>query len=138
MINIEPRFQKIMERVHSYLPGADGSKILLAMEQAMAAHEGQKRRDGSEYITHPFAVAEIIVEMGLDTDSIVAAILHDCIEDTGFDYEQIKNMFGESVADIVEGVSKLTRMPYVSKEEEQIENLRKMFLAMRHYDKNCR
>ncbi|MEG2570929.1 MAG: bifunctional (p)ppGpp synthetase/guanosine-3',5'-bis(diphosphate) 3'-pyrophosphohydrolase, partial [Clostridia bacterium] len=130
MINIEPRFQKIMERVHSYLPGADGSKILLAMEQAMAAHEGQKRRDGSEYITHPFAVAEIIVEMGLDTDSIVAAILHDCIEDTGFDYEQIKNMFGESVADIVEGVSKLTRMPYVSKEEEQIENLRKMFLAM--------
>lgn len=130
MINIESRYQKIMDKVHSYLPNADGSKIHLAMEQAMRAHDGQKRRDGSDYVTHPIAVAEIIAEMGLDVDSIVAALLHDCIEDTDFDYAQIKAMFGETVADIVDGVSKLTRMPYVSKEEAQIENLRKMFLAM--------
>ncbi len=130
MINLESRYQKLMEKVHSYLPQADGSKVHLALVEAARAHEGQKRRDGSDYITHPIAVAEIIAEMGLDIDSIVAALLHDCIEDTGFDYAQIKSMFGQSVADIVEGVSKLTRLPYVSKEEAQIENLRKMFLAM--------
>ena len=130
MKNLEARFEKLIEKVRKYIPNADADKIHQALECATRAHEGQKRKDGSDYVTHPIAVAEIIADLGLDTESVIAALLHDCIEDTGFGYDEIKAKFGTDVADIVEGVSKLTRMPYTSKEEEQIENLRKMFLAM--------
>ncbi|MFQ9125777.1 MAG: HD domain-containing protein [Butyricicoccaceae bacterium] len=94
-----------------------------------AAHEGQKRRNGEPYIIHPVAVAEIVVEMGLDTDSICAALLHDCIEDTEFGYKEIENKFGTPVAELVDGVTRLGMLRY-SKEQEQFEDLRKMFLAM--------
>ena len=127
---IETYYKRIADKVHSYLSEDDLKKIRAAIELAVASHEGQKRRDGSDYVTHPIAVAEIIAEMGLDADSVISAILHDCIEDTEVSYDKIKSIFGERVADIVEGVSKLTRMPYESREEAQIENLRKMFLAM--------
>ncbi len=129
-MSIELYYSKIAEKLPASVSDADKEKIRTAIQVAVDAHNGQKRRDGTDYVTHPVAVAVIAAEMGLDTESIISALLHDCIEDTSFGYDKIKAQFGQMVADIVEGVSKLTRMPYVSKEEEQIENLRKMFLAM--------
>ncbi len=126
----EGKYQELISKIKGYMPHADEQRIHDAYDLATAAHEGQKRRDGSDYVTHPIAVAEIVADMELDTDSVVSALLHDCIEDTDFGYDKIRSKFGKEVADIVEGVSKLTRMPYTSKEEAQIENLRKMFLYM--------
>ncbi len=126
----EGKYQELISKIKGYMPHADEQRIHEAYDLATAAHEGQKRRDGSDYVTHPIAVAEIVADMELDTDSVVSALLHDCIEDTDCGYDKIKSRFGKEVADIVEGVSKLTRMPYTSKEEAQIENLRKMFLYM--------
>ncbi|SHI19093.1 GTP pyrophosphokinase [Sporobacter termitidis DSM 10068] len=111
-------------------PTADLSRIRTAFDFAANAHENQRRKDGSLYVTHPLASAEIIAEMGLDEEAIIAALLHDVIEDTGVTHEEIAKRFGSNVADIVEGVTKLSRVMYTSKEEEQMENLRKMLLAM--------
>ena len=108
----------------------DVGRVRDAYEYAVKLHEGQKRRDGSPYVTHCVATAEIIAEQGLDEDSIVAALLHDVIEDTPATYDDVKRQFGATVADIVEGVTKLTRVQYTSHEEEQAENLRKMLIAM--------
>lgn len=108
----------------------DMGRVRDAFEYAVKLHEGQKRRDGSPYVTHCVATAEIIAEQGLDEDSIVAALLHDVIEDTPATHEDVKRQFGATVADIVEGVTKLTRVQYTSHEEEQAENLRKMLIAM--------
>ena len=108
----------------------DMGRVRDAYEYAVKLHEGQKRRDGSPYVTHCVATAEIIAEQGLDEDSIVAALLHDVIEDTPATYDDVKRQFGSTVADIVEGVTKLTRVQYTSHEEEQAENLRKMLIAM--------
>lgn len=119
----------LIERVQKQNPAANVKKIRAAYECAYAAHEGQKRRNGEPYIIHPVAVAEIIVEMGLDTDSICAGLLHDCIEDTQFGYREIENKFGTSVAELVDGVTRLGMLRY-SKEQEQFEDLRKMFMAM--------
>ena len=126
----EAKYQELIKKIRGYMSEADEQRIHDAYDCATEAHEGQKRRDGSDYVTHPIAVAEIVAEMELDTDSVIAALLHDCIEDTELGYDKIKSKFGKEVADIVEGVSKLTRMPYTSKEEAQMENLRKMFLYM--------
>ena len=108
----------------------DMGRIRAAYDVACLAHSGQKRRDGSPYVTHCVAAADISVDMGLDEDSIVAALLHDVIEDTDLVYADVARQFGEAVADIVEGVTKLTRVQYTSKEDEQMENLRKMLMAM--------
>ncbi len=108
----------------------DMGRIRAAYDTACLAHSGQLRRDGSPYVTHCVAAADISVDMGLDEDSIVAALLHDVIEDTELGYADIARQFGEPVADIVEGVTKLTRVQYTSKEDEQMENLRKMLMAM--------
>ena len=108
----------------------DIDRIRAAYELAKRGHEGQKRKDGSPYLTHCVAVAEIAVDFGLDEDSIVAALLHDIIEDTTVTHEEIEKQFGSAVADIVDGVTKLTRVQYTSKEDEQMENLRKMLMAM--------
>ena len=108
----------------------DLDRIRAAYEMAKRGHEGQKRKDGSPYLTHCVATAEIAVDFGLDEDSIVAALLHDTIEDTGITHEEIEHRFGSAVADIVDGVTKLTRVQYTSKEDEQMENLRKMLMAM--------
>ena len=118
--------EKIRERGHNM----DLGRIRAAYETARMAHSGQKRKDGSPYVTHCVAAAEITVEMGLDEDSIIAALLHDVIEDTNLTHTDIARQFGEPVADIVEGVTKLTRVQYTSKEDEQMENLRKMLMAM--------
>ena len=111
-------------------PGADVSRIRAAFDFARESHGTQMRKDGTEYITHPLASAEIIAEIGLDEDSLCAALLHDCIEDTDVTFEDIKKKFGEDVAKIVDGVTKLSRVQYTSKEEEQMDNLRKMLIAM--------
>jgi len=105
-------------------------RIREAYEFAREAHAPQKRKDGSPYVTHCVAAADISVDIGLDEDSIVAALLHDIIEDTDYVHEDVAKRFGTTVADIVEGVTKLTRVQYTSKEDEQMENLRKMLIAM--------
>ncbi len=124
------RYQALEERIKGYNPTLDVQRLYSAFTFADNAHSGQLRKDGSPYITHPLAVAEIVAELELDTDSIIAALLHDCIEDTGVTHEEIAKQFGAVVADLVEGVTKLTRVQYTSKEEEQMENLRKMLMAM--------
>ncbi len=108
----------------------DMGRIGAAYNMAKLAHTGQLRKDGSPYVTHCVAAADIASDMGLDEDSIVAALLHDVIEDTNLTHADIAKQFGEPVADIVEGVTKLTRVQYTSKEDEQMENLRKMLMAM--------
>ena len=112
------------------MPGADMDLIDRAVEYARNKHKDQKRKDGSPYIIHPLAVAEIVSEMGLDTDAILGALLHDCIEDTDSTFDEIAMLFGETVAELVDGVTKLTRADFSTKEEAQMENLRKMFMAM--------
>ena len=112
------------------MPGADIELIDRAVDYARRKHINQKRKDGSPYIIHPLAVAEIVTEMGLDTDAILGAVLHDCIEDTDASYDEIARLFGQTVAELVEGVTKLTRADFSSTEEAQMENLRKMFMAM--------
>ena len=124
------RYQALEDKVKTYNPALDTQRLFSAFTYADNAHSGQLRKDGSPYITHPLAVAEIVAELELDTDSIIAALLHDCIEDTGSTHEEIAKLFGTVVADLVEGVTKLTRVQYTSKEEEQMENLRKMLMAM--------
>jgi GTP pyrophosphokinase len=130
MESVSDRYQKMAEAIQKYTPHVDMNLVDSAFHYAEEKHKDQKRKDGSPYIIHPLAVAEIVAEMGLDTESILAALLHDCIEDTDTSHEDITKKFGKTVADLVEGVTKLTRVNFQSMEEEQMENLRKMFLAM--------
>jgi len=127
---IEERYADLVKRIKKSGMSVDFGRIRAAFELAAEAHREQKRKDGSPYVTHVIAAAEIIAEMGLDEDSIVAALLHDTIEDTSVTYEEIRKQFGTDVADIVEGVTKLTRVNYTSREDEQMENMRKMLMAM--------
>ena len=110
--------------------GMNLERIRAAYDMAFKAHDGQLRKDGSPYVTHCVATADISFDMGLDEDSIVSALLHDVIEDTPLEHADVAKLFGTAVADIVEGVTKLTRMQYTSKEDEQMENMRKMLMAM--------
>ncbi len=130
MEELENKYRHFETVIKENNPAADLSRIRAAFEFAENAHHNQRRKDGSPYVTHPLASAEIIAEMGLDEEAIMAALLHDCIEDTGATHEEIAKHFGANVAEIVEGVTKLSRVQYTSKEEEQMENLRKMLLAM--------
>ena len=116
--------------IRKHLPNADIALIDRAVEYANAKHEFQKRKDGSPYIIHPLAVAEIVAETGLDMDAILGALLHDCIEDTDASHEEIEKLFGATVAELVEGVTKLTRTDFTTSEQAQMESLRKMFMAM--------
>ena len=101
-----------------------------AYDVAAAAHGDARRRSGEPYITHPLSVAALLVDMGMDSESVAAALLHDVVEDTGVPLSRLKNEFGEDVAHLVDGVTKLTRISFSSVEEQQAENLRKMLLAM--------
>ena len=123
-------FAALEEKIKNCGVEMDMGRIRAAYDMARLAHSGQLRRDGSPYVTHCVAAADISVDMGLDEDSIVAALLHDVIEDTQLTHHDIARQFGEPVANIVEGVTKLTRVQYTSKEDEQMENLRKMLMAM--------
>ena len=131
MIDLEKRYQELEEVIRDYNPSANFAQIRQAYEYARDNHGTQLRKDGSPFVTHPLSVARIVAEeLRLDSESIVAALLHDTIEDTGVTHEQVAKLFSPTVADLVEGVSKLTRVHYTSKEEEQMENLRKMLMAM--------
>ena len=123
-------FAALEEKIKNSGVDIDIGRIREAYNTARLAHSGQLRKDGSPYVTHCVAAADISVDMGLDEDSIVAALLHDVIEDTQLTHHDIARQFGEPVANIVEGVTKLTRVQYTSKEDEQMENLRKMLMAM--------
>ncbi len=131
-ISPEKMYAELEKSVLEINPTADMGKIRTAYECSTLAHSGQKRKEGSDYVTHTIAAAQICVEMGLDEDSIIAALLHDCIEDTSLSHHDIAKQFGSTIADIVEGVTKLTRVQYTSKEDEQMENMRKMLMAMSH------
>ena len=130
METFEDHYQSMMAALHKHMPNADFDLIRLAVEYADAKHKHQKRKDGSPYIIHPLAVAQIVAEIGLDQDAVLGALLHDCIEDTDASHEDIERLFGTTVAELVEGVTKLTRADFSSSEEAQMENLRKMFMAM--------
>ena len=130
-MNVQEKYQRLEDTVRQYNPGANFDLIHAAFVYAEAHHRGQNRKDGSPFITHPLAVAQIVAqELHLDSESIAAALLHDTIEDTDATHEDIARTFSPTIADIVEGVSKLTRVQAASKAEEQMENLRKMLLAM--------
>ncbi|MGM9662732.1 MAG: RelA/SpoT family protein [Oscillospiraceae bacterium] len=128
---VQQQYEKLEQTVRQYNPAADFAQIRAAFLFAQKAHGNQLRKDGSPYITHPLATAQIVAEeLKLDSESIIACLLHDCIEDTGATHEEISKLFSPTVADLVEGVTKLTRIHYTSKEDEQMENLRKMLIAM--------
>ena len=123
---IEMIIEKILTDDKQY----DLSKIISAYEFAAKAHEGQKRSSGQAYIIHPLAVAYILLEFGMDTDTICAALLHDVVEDTDATLDDLKKRFGQDVANLVDGVTKLSKIPTNTKEEEMAVNIRKILLAM--------
>ena len=130
-MNVQEKYQRLEDTIRQYNPGANLDLIRSAFHFAEEHHRGQNRKDGSPFVTHPLAVAQIVAEeLHLDSESIAAALLHDTIEDTSATHEDIARCFSPTIADIVEGVSKLTRVQAASKAEEQMENLRKMLLAM--------
>lgn len=121
---------RLNRRMQRYLQPAQIAQVQQAYEFAAQAHEGQQRRSGEPYISHPVAVATLLAEQRLDTPTLMAALLHDVIEDTGIGKEQLAGMFGEEVAELVDGVSKLDRIQFRSRAEAQAESFRKMLLAM--------
>lgn len=125
-----PSIRNLQKRLRSYLTDDQIDQVVRAYHFAESAHEGQYRRTGDPYITHPLAVANILVDMHMDYASLMAAMLHDVIEDTGYSKEQLAEEFSEEVAELVDGVSKIAQIKFESKAEQQAENLRKMMLAM--------
>ncbi|MDQ2681315.1 MAG: bifunctional (p)ppGpp synthetase/guanosine-3',5'-bis(diphosphate) 3'-pyrophosphohydrolase [Candidatus Eremiobacteraeota bacterium] len=121
---------ELTAKVQVYDPSVDGSWLTRVYEVANTAHEGQRRASGEGYIEHPLAVAGILADLEMDRATIAAALLHDVVEDTTITGDQVSAEFGDEIAALVDGVTKLTRIPYQSKEEAQVENLRKMFMAM--------
>lgn len=122
--------EQLLEKASKYLKEQDITRIKEAYEFAEAAHHGQVRKSGEPYILHPVAVAEVLVNMQMDVLSIIAALLHDVVEDTTVPLAEVRERFGETVAMIVDGLTKLEKIQFRSKEEQQNENYRKMFLAM--------
>lgn len=122
--------QELLDKIKQYNSKCDVELIKKAYYFAESAHGGQVRESGEPYIIHPAAVACIVVELGLDTSTIAASLLHDVIEDTKFTYDDIKENFNEEIAYLVDGVTKLGRIEYKTKEEQQADNIRKMLLAM--------
>ena len=125
-----PTIQTLAKRLRSYLDDDAIGQVVRAYEFAADAHEGQYRRSGDPYITHPLAVANILTDMHMDHESLMAAMLHDVIEDTGVSKEQLAELFSPEVAELVDGVSKIAQIKFESRAEQQAENLRKMMLAM--------
>ena len=122
--------EKFIRDMTEINPKYDDSVIIKAYEIARKLHDGQFRKSGEPYIIHPIAVAKILAQFGMDNETVIAGLLHDAIEDTGYTREQLAQDFDEKIADLVEGVTKLTNISYDSSEAAQAENFRKMFLAM--------
>ncbi len=122
--------QHIEDELHTRFPQADVSPVAAAFEFAQEAHEGQTRVSGEPYVSHPLAVAEILTELGLDPVAVSAALLHDIPEDTEYSLADVEERFGPDVARLVDGVTKLSKFSTLTHEQQQAENIRKMFLAM--------
>ncbi len=123
-------YESLLQKIKENCNNVDIDIVKKAYDLACDAHKHQKRESGEPYVTHPVDVAIILAEMGMDTSTIVAGLLHDVIEDTEYTYEDIKNMFNVEIADLVQGVTKLGKIEYKTKEEQQADNVRKMLLAM--------
>src|SRR5881397_2492474 len=126
----EDLVEELIAEVEAYNPDLDRDLVRRAFEVSERAHAGQTRRSGEEFIHHPLGVARICAELHLDERTIAAALLHDVIEDTGSELEEIRTEFGEEIAQLVEGVTKLTRIRFQSREQAEAENYRKMIVAM--------
>jgi len=127
---IEDKVEELKKRAEKVYGVESVEIILKAFNYAEKAHQGQKRSSGEPYIIHPLEVALILLELGLDPDTIAAGLLHDVVEDTGSALQEVEDEFGPEIAKLVDGVTKLSRLEYKTKEEQQVENLRKMFVAM--------
>lgn len=123
-------FKHLIDTIHSYLPKAKCDDVTKAYQLAEEAHKDQRRVSGKPYILHPLAVAQILADMKIDTTTITASLLHDVVEDTSYTLDDLKKMFGKEVAFLVDGVTKLSRLNYRTKEDQQLNSMRKMFLAM--------
>jgi len=126
----DAEFKHLIDTIHTYLPQAKCDDVTKAYNLAEEAHKDQRRVSGEPYILHPLAVAQILADMKIDTTTITASLLHDVVEDTSYTLEDIKKMFGKEVAFLVDGVTKLSRLNYRTKEDQQLNSMRKMFLAM--------
>ncbi|MDU5413019.1 MAG: HD domain-containing protein, partial [Clostridium perfringens] len=122
--------EELISKIKANGNNVDIDLVKKAYDLAFEAHKEQKRESGEPYIIHPISVAMILADMGMDTNTIVAGLLHDVIEDTDYTYEDISNIFNVEVANLVDGVTKLGKIKYKSKEEQQADNVRKMLLAM--------
>ncbi len=123
-------FKHLIDTIHSYLPKAKCDDVTKAYQLAEEAHKDQRRVSGEPYILHPLAVAQILADMKIDTTTITASLLHDVVEDTSYTLDDLKKMFGKEVAFLIDGVTKLSRLNYRTKEDQQLNSMRKMFLAM--------
>ena len=123
-------FEDLEHKLQESTKPYDLEKIKVAYQTAVDAHQGQCRKSGEPYISHPIAVAVLLVDLGMDTDTLCAALLHDVVEDTEVELSTIEKQFGSEVALLVDGVTKLGRIPFSSREQQQAENVRKMLLAV--------
>jgi len=126
----DPLLAELLGRIAEYNANADADLIRAAFDYSCVHHKGQRRKSGEEFIHHPVAVATICAELKLDTATIAAALLHDVVEDTEAELDEVRERFGEDVAVLVDGVTKLTRISFASREQAQVENYRKMIVAM--------
>jgi GTP pyrophosphokinase len=124
------RIEGILDKIHEYHPQADVEPLMRAYVFAAKAHKGQERISGEPYLSHPLEVAGILTDLRLDTGTVAAGLLHDVVEDTHAGLAELKELFGNEVAAVVDGVTKLSRIPFSTREEAQAENIRKMILAM--------
>ena len=122
--------EELLEKVKKYNPTADLEKIESAYYYAEKAHEGQYRNSGERFFIHPYAVAMILADLHMDTDTVIAGLFHDVLEDSDITYEEMSEKFGKEITDLVDGVTKLKKLKFKTKEESQAENLRKMVMAM--------
>src|SRR5215212_1953310 len=121
---------ELIEDVEAYITDADRELLSRAFRFAARAHEGQQRRSGEDFIHHPYGVALILANLKLDEETIAAALLHDVVEDTDTTLDEVKDEFGDEIAKLVDGVTKLTRVQFQSREQAEAENYRKMVVAM--------
>src|SRR5581483_1255571 len=122
--------EELLAEVEAYKPAANRELLTRALEYAAKAHEGQQRASGQEFIYHPFGVAKILAQLQLDEPTLAAALLHDVVEDTDADIDEVRTEFGEEIATLVEGVTKLTRVKFQTREHAEAENYRKLIVAM--------
>ena len=129
-VSKEIKITDLVDKVQSYYPAADVELIRKAYDFSAKVHQGQKRLSGEPYLIHPIAVAGVIADLKMDVPSVIGGLLHDTVEDNLTTLEELKSIFGREIASLVDGVTKLSRTNFSSREEKQAENFRKMLLAM--------